>query len=118
MPPSCPAPGHDEHPVRRPILQRGAGGGAEIGVGQQPPAQLRGQDLDVGTEAQAVQLASSLYRNYTFGGAVVVVRVPYSATVSVGITGPVQGLAGRDHRHHAAWLSPDPATAASELMTG
>lgn len=30
----------------------------------------------------------------------------------------VQGLAGRDHRHHAAWLSPDPATAASELMTG
>lgn len=49
------------------------------------------------TERQAVQLASSLYRNYGSGGAHIDARVPYSATVSVEVTGNVDFQARTGH---------------------
>ncbi len=41
------------------------------------------------TQGQALQLSSTLYLNYKSGGAVVDAQVPYSASIAVGITGPV-----------------------------
>jgi hypothetical protein len=49
------------------------------------------------TEDQAVQLASTLYRDYMSEGAHVDVQVPYSAKTTVGITGDVDF---RDHTGH------------------
>jgi hypothetical protein len=54
------------------------------------------------TEGQAVQLSSTLYRNYTEGGAQIDAQVPYSATVSVGVVGDVDFA---DHTGHLTILT-------------
>jgi hypothetical protein len=54
------------------------------------------------TEDQAVQLASTLYRDYTSEGAHVDVQVPYSAKTTVGISGDVDF---RDHTGHLLVLT-------------
>jgi hypothetical protein len=56
------------------------------------------------TQAQALQLSSTLYRNYTEGGAQVDAQVPYSSTTSVGVLGLV------DFVHHTGHLTIFTAT--------